>query len=456
MHKWFQKYRFDFRQNLKLAVPIVGGQLGQVLVNLADNVMVGWLGATALAGISTGNSIFMLFMIVGMGMSYALPPLVGEADGSKDYTMVSKYFRHSMFINMLFTVVCIVILHLIIYKLHWVGLPSDVTEATKPYLYVSAWSMIPYMMFLTLRGISDGFSRTSYAMGGILVGNIVNVVFNYLLIYGKFSFPALGLQGAAIASMMARIAMLITLVYFIFKNDVLWPFITEGYRSALQLPLIQKILKLAIPSSLQMFFEASAFSIAALIMGRVGKNEQAGHQIALSLSSMTFLIATGLAMASTIRVSNAFGKKDNAGMVMAGNSALILVSVFMAVTALIFTLFRYYLPMMYIDNTEVIHMAAYLLIFAAIFQIPDGIQVTAIGILRGIQDVKVPTIITFIAYWVIGLPVSYFAALHWGMGAGGVWLGLLLGLSVSGSLLVWRFWRRVRSVDQVERTSEHQ
>ena len=445
MKEIYLKYQNDFRQNLKLAVPIIGGQLGQVLVNLADNVMVGWLGATALAGISTGNSIFMLFMIVGMGMSYALPPLVAEADGSKDYSMVSRYFRHSMFINLVFTVICIVLLLIIIRHLNLIGLPGDVTEATKPYLEISAWSMIPYMMFLTLRGVSDGFSRTSYAMGAILIGNIVNIVFNYFLIYGKFGFPALGLQGAAIASLMARIAMLITLVVFLYRNDALWPFITEGYRSALQLPLVQKILTLAIPSSLQMFFEASAFSIAALIMGRVGKNEQAGHQIALSLSSMTFLIATGLAMAATIRVSNASGKKDHKGMLMAGYSALVQVSGFMAVTALIFTLFRYYLPMMYIDQAEVIHMAAYLLIFAAIFQIPDGIQVTAIGILRGIQDVKIPTLITFIAYWVIGLPVSYFAALHWGMGAGGVWLGLLIGLSVSGSLLVWRFRRRVEN-----------
>jgi MATE family multidrug resistance protein len=444
MKHWYHTYKYDFKQNLNLAIPIIGGQLGQVLVNLADNVMVGWLGATSLAGISTGNSIFMLFMIVGMGMSYALPPLVAEADGSKDYHKVSLYFRHSVFINMVFTAFCILMLLLIIRNLNLIGLPEDVTEATKPYLSVSAWSMIPYMMFLTLRGVSDGFSRTSYAMGAILVGNILNVVFNYLLIYGKFGFPAMGLEGAAIASLMARVGMLVTLLYFIYKNDALWPFITEGYRSALQLPLIRKILNLAIPSSLQMFFEASAFSVAALIMGRVGKNEQAGHQIALSLASMTFLIATGLAMAATIRVSNAYGKKDKTGMVMAGNSALILVSVFMAATALIFTLFRFYLPMMYIDQTEVIQMAAFLLIFAAIFQIPDGIQVTAIGILRGVQDVKIPTLITFIAYWVIGLPVSYFSALYWGLGAGGVWLGLLIGLSVSGSLLVWRFWRRVR------------
>jgi MATE family multidrug resistance protein len=295
------------------------------------------------------------------------------------------------------------------------------------------------MIFLTMRGVSDGFSKTSYAMGAILVGNVVNIVFNYLLIYGKFGFPAMGLEGAALASLISRVAMLLMLVYFLFKNEALWPFIVEGYQTTLELPMVKKILKLAIPSSMQMFFEASAFSIAALIMGRVGKNEQAAHQIALSLASMTFLIATGMAMAATIRVSNQLGKKDPIGMKMAGYSSLIQVSVFMAVTALIFTLFRYYLPMIYINNDAVINLAAYLLIFAAIFQIPDGIQVTAIGILRGLQDVKIPTFITFVAYWVIGLPISYFAALHWGLGSGGVWLGLLFGLSVSGSLLVYRF-----------------
>jgi MATE family multidrug resistance protein len=432
-------YLNEAKQNLKLALPIMAGQLGQVLVNFADNIMVGRLGSTALAGISVGNSIFMLFMIVGIGLSFGLPPLIAQADGSKDYSMVGRYFRHSLLINLAFALICIILLEIVIHNIDILGQPANVIVLTKPYLQISAFSLLPFMVFLSLRGLSDGFSKTSYAMAAIIVGNVVNVILNYLLIYGKFGFPALGLEGAAWGSFIARVSMLVTIILLVYKNDALWHFVVSGYKTKLKSNLAKKILSLAIPSSLQMFFEASAFSIAALIMGRVGEKELAAHQISLSLASMTFLIATGLAMSATIRVGNQFGLKSMTGIKLSGRVSIGLVVLFMSLTAIVFMLGRFVLPTIYINDNAVIEYAAYLLIFAAIFQIPDGIQVTAIGILRGMQDVKIPTLITFLAYWVIGLPISYFTALRLGWGAGGVWLGLLLGLSVSAGLLLFRF-----------------
>lgn len=419
----------------------MAGQLGQITVYLADNMMVGRLGAGALAAVSLAVAIIAVPTVVGMGIAFALPPVVSEADGAGDKKNVSRYFKHSLLINLVIGIISCGLILLMLPLMEYLGQDPEVVALAKGYLIFSAYALIPFMIFSTFRSYSDGMSETLPPMIAMIAGNILNIGLNYVLIFGHFGFDAHGVEGAAIASFIARIAMVFILIGLLYKWKDLWSYIEACDYQKYQRSIFNKLLELGVPTSLQMFFEISAFSGAALIMGMVSKNAQAAHQIAINLSSITFMICTGLAMASTIRIGNQLGKKNPQGMRDAGMSALIQVTFIMLIFSLLFVLFRSYLPHLYIDDSIVIEIAASLLIFAAIFQVPDGVQVTALAALRGLQDVKVPTMITFFSYYVFGIPISYMAAIHWGMGAYGVWLGLLIGLFISASLLTLRFDR---------------
>lgn len=419
----------------------MAGQLGQTAVAVADNVMVGQLGATALAAVSFAIALFAVFFVVGMGMSFALPPLISEADGAKDHRQISQYFKHSLVINIIFAVLSLGLILAGLPLLDQLGQDPEVVLLAKEYLVFTAWSMLPYMIFQALRCYCDGMSETMVPMIIIIAGNVLNVVLNYALIFGNWGFPAMGVEGAALASLIARIFMIGGLLLLMLRWKNLWDHISACNFRVYQSAIFKKLMNLGIPTSLQMFFEVSAFSGAAIITGMISKNAQAAHQIAINLASITFMIITGLAMASTIRVGNQLGKQNPQGIRDAGFSALLQVVLIMSIFAMLFIALRHWLPLLYIDDIEVVSIASLLLVCAAIFQIPDGVQVTAQSALRGLQDVTIPTVVTFISYWLIGIPISYFSALHFGLGAVGVWIGLIFGLSISAILLTLRFRR---------------
>ncbi|MEM9548177.1 MAG: MATE family efflux transporter [Bacteroidota bacterium] len=438
---FISKYREDFKLNLKLALPIMAGQLGQITVYVADNLMVGRLGAEALAAVSLAVAIIAVPTVIGMGIAVALPTLISEADGAGEDKKVSQYFKHGFVINLLIGLIAGGLFILGLPILDDIGQDPGVVVLAKEYIFVSALGLVPMMIFMTFRGFSDGMSETKPPMIAMLLGNVLNVILNYIFIFGKLGAPALGVEGAALASLIARVFMIVFIVLLLLKWKNLWCYIKACNFKTYQSVMASKIFEIGIPSSLQYFFEISAFSGAALIMGMVSKNAQAAHQISINISSVTFMICSGLAMAATIRVGNQLGKKDYNAMRSAGLSAFIQVTLMMAVCSLIFVLFRSYLPLLYINDMKVVEIASLLLIFAAIFQIPDGLQVTALSALRGIQDVKIPTFITFFSYYIIGIPISYFTAITFEMGAPGVWLGLLVGLFFSATLLMIRFYR---------------
>ena len=435
------KYKADFKLNLKLALPIIAGQLGQITVYLADSLMVGRLGADALAAVSLAIAIIALPIVAGMGIAVALPTLISEAEGAGETKKISQYFKHSFIINVTIGLISCALILASLPLMDYLGQDPGVVKLAKPYMVMSAIGMIPMMIFMTFRGYADGMSQTKPPMIAMLLGNVLNIGLNYLLIFGKYGFPAMGVEGAAVASLLARIAMIVFIIMILMKWKKLWSYIEACNFRKYQKPMFLKIFKIGVPTSLQMFFEISAFSGAALIMGMVSNNAQAAHQISINLSSITFMVCSGLAMAATIRVGNQFGRKDYPAMRNAGISAFIQVSLIMGICSVLFVLFRAYLPLLYIDDPQVVEIASMLLIFAAIFQIPDGLQVTALSALRGLQDVKTPTYITFFSYYLIGIPISYFTAITFEMGAPGVWLGLLIGLFISASLLIYRFYR---------------
>ena len=448
MQKFISKYRQDFRLNLKLALPLMASQLGQVAVNFADNVMVAKLGPAALAGVSFANAIYAICLVFGMGISFALPPLISEAQGAGDERRISSYFKHSLIVNIAFGVISMLLLLAFIPMMKYLNQDPDILPHAADYMFYSALGMLPFMIFQTLRCYSDGLSETLPSMIIIIMGNVLNVMLNYLLIFGYYGFPAMGTAGASLSSLISRLFMLvgILVIFKYWKN--LWSYLSEVRFNVYKSSYFKKILSLGIPSSFQMTFELTAFSAAAIIMGFIGVAEQASHQIAINLASMTFMVATGLGMAATIRVGNQLGKGDIEKVKDAGYSAMIQITLFMIVAAIGFVLTRHLLPTIYMDNKEVISIAAYLLLAAAIFQIPDGIQVITLSALRGLQDVKVPTLVTFLSYWLLGIPCSYITAITLGWGPIGVWIGLIVGLTVSAIFLSYRFKKLTDKLNQ--------
>ncbi|MEL6390057.1 MAG: MATE family efflux transporter [Bacteroidota bacterium] len=443
----YHRYQADFRQNLRLAGPIMLGQIGQLTVNFADNVMVGRLGAVPLAAVSLSIAVYISFFIAGMGLSFALPPLISEANAAGRERRISQYFKHSLVVNVIYAFICVLIIEGLIPVLELMGQDPDVVLLARAYLRISAWTMIPLMIFQTIRNYSDGLSQTLPAMIAILIGNVINVSLNYILIYGKFGAPSMGVSGAALGTLISRVAMIGILLIILWRWDGLWHYLKNANFRTYKRSFFSKVISLGVPTGLQLFFEVSAFGGASIIMGTLGAKPQAAHQIAINLASITFLICTGLAMAGTIRVGNQFGKRSINGMRRVGSSILLQILFFMIICAVIFAVFRWQLPLIYIDDPDVIRIAAGLLLVAALFQISDGIQAGSLGLLRGIQDVNMPTLITFIAYWIFGLPISYVTARYTSLGPIGVWIGLLVGLSLSASLLSRRFFVRIGQIE---------
>lgn len=415
------------------------GQVGQVAVNIADNVMVGRLGANALAAVALSIAIFAVFIIFGMGISFALPPVVAEADGKGDDKEISFMFKHSLLINVAYAMVAIIVLELSLPLLYHIGQDPEVVKLAIPYLQISAYTLLPFMLVQSLRTFSDGKSETLPPMIALITGNLVNILLNYVLIYGNWGAPELGVVGAAWASFLARIVMLILLVVLLRYWKDLWPYIRNANYRSYQRATFKKLLDLGVPTSLQMLFEILAFSGSTIIMGMISAQSQAAHQIALNLVTVSYVICLGLSLAATIRVGNELGRHDYPKIRAAGYSAIIQAIVFMGLSSIFFISMRYILPTLYIDDVAVIHLSAGLLILAGIFQIPDGVQAVSIGALRGLQDIKYATMVTFFAYVVTSLPLGWFLAFQMDWGPKGVWIGLLTGLSISALLNTLRF-----------------
>ncbi|WP_370175393.1 MATE family efflux transporter [Leeuwenhoekiella palythoae] len=415
------------------------GQLGHILVALADNLMVGRLGAAQLAAVSLGNSLIFIALSLGIGFSFAITPLVAEADGANDTQTGRNYFHHGIVMCALNGILLFVLLLLAKPILYYLDQPVEVVELAIPYMDIVAFSLIPLMVFQAFKQFADGLSNTRYAMYATLVSNVVNVLFNFLLIYGFWIFPRLELVGAAYGTLISRFFMLWMLYYILSRNQKFQPYFVWTRRKAFQLPIFKKLFDLGFPTAMQMLFEVSLFTSCIFLSGILGTNAQAANQIALNLAAMTFMIAVGLGVTATIRVGNQKGKADFENMRRIAFSLFLQVFLIEAVFAVGFILLKDILPTFYLDNVEVIVLAAQLLIVAALFQLSDGLQVVILGALRGLQDVNIPTFICFIAYWLIGFPVAWYFGQEDQMASQGIWYGLLAGLSASAVLLYIRF-----------------
>ncbi len=455
-------YTKEFRYNVRLASPVILGMLGHTLVAFIDNIMVGQLGSAELAAVSLGNSFMFIAMSLGIGFSTAITPLVAEADGANDFNKGKSSFKHGLFLCTALGIALFGMVMLAKPLMYVMNQPEEVVDLAMPYLNLVAVSLIPLIVFQAFKQCSDGLSMTRYPMYATILANIVNVVLNYLFIFGKFGFPQLGIVGAAIGTLASRLIMVAYLWYLMSQHYKSRDYVLRIKLFTLARSMLKKILNLGFPSALQMFFEVAIFTAAIWLSGILGKNPQAANQIALNLSSMTFMVAMGFSVASMIRVGNQKGLKRFRELRRIAFSIFLLTTLCAVVFALVFLIFNEALPKLYVDyddkaqfadNFEVVTTAARLLLIAAIFQISDAVQVTVLGALRGMQDVKIPTFITFIAYWVIGFPISYYLSMYTDYKSAGIWIGLLAGLTASAIMLFIRFnilsKRLIRQMDLV-------
>ncbi|MDG1397879.1 MAG: MATE family efflux transporter [Polaribacter sp.] len=442
------KYTSEFKYNWKLAAPVMLGMLGHTFVTFIDNIMVGQLGTAELAAVSLGNSFMFIAMSIGIGFSTAITPLIAEADSSDNLEQARDTYKNGLFLCTTLGVLLFLGVFFAKPLMYLMKQPKEVVELSIPYLDLVAFSLIPLVIFQAIKQFSDGMSMTKYPMYATLIANIVNVALNYVLIFGKFGFPEMGIVGAAYGTLVSRIIMVIYLWLLLKSKQRSKRIISNLKFFVFDVLMIKKIINLGSLSAMQMFFEVAIFTAAIWLSGLLGKNPQAANQIALNLSSMTFMVAMGLSVASMIRVGNQKGLQNFKELRRIAFSIFFLGMILATVFAILFFVFHKIMPTIYVDlddklnytdNMEVISIASKLLIAAAFFQISDSIQVVVLGALRGLQDVKVPTILTFISYWCVGFPVSYFLGKEDMYGSFGIWLGLLAGLTTASVLLFIRF-----------------
>ena len=445
-----QQYTREFGYNLRLAGPVILGMLGHTLVAFVDNIMVGQLGTAELAAVSLGNSFMFVAMSLGIGFSTAITPLVAEAEGEANFSRGKMAFKHGLVLCVLLGVLLFMSVFFAKPLMYLMNQPEEVVVLAMPYLTYVAISLVPLIIFQAFKQCSDGLSLTRYPMYATLVANVINVFLNYCFIFGHFGAPALGVVGAAIGTLASRVIMIAVLWWLLAHHQKAKWYVRHLRFKVLSTQVFDKILRLGFPSAMQMFFEVGIFTAAIWLSGVLGKNPQAANQIALNLSTMTFMFAMGFSVVAMIRVGNQKGKGAFQELRRIAFSIFLISVLCAGVFALFFLIFKNALPRIYLDledlsqladNQQVLMLAGELMLIAAIFQISDSIQVVALGALRGLQDVFYPTVYTFISYWVVGFPISYYLGMHTNLGSMGIWIGLLAGLSVAALTLLWRFNR---------------
>ncbi|TAJ13485.1 MATE family efflux transporter [Marinilabiliaceae bacterium JC017] len=442
MKRYWRLHRPHYKETWQLGLPVIIAQIGQITVGLADNMMIGRLGATQLAAASFANTLFALPLIFGMGFAMAITPMIGQAYGDKKPAQVALWWKSGLISNIIMAAILLLTILLLHQLMPFMGQPNSILPLSQPYFIIIGFSIIPLMVFLSGKQTTEGMSDTRTAMIITLSANVLNIAGNYILINGKLGLPVLGLNGAGISTLIARIFMAVGMTIAISRNKM----IREGLNNIIQPQAIRNALKrlysLGLPMGIHMFSEASAFNLAAIMMGWIGELGLAAHQVVISLSTFGFMLYQGIGVSTTIRVSQLTSRQIPGLIKRAGKASTQIVVAMVIVISSFFILGRHWLPTLFTTNAEVIRISSELIVIMVIFQIFDALQIIYAGILRGLSDAKIPGIITFTSYFIIALPVSYWAAFKGGLGEPGIWLGFPVGLSICALL----FYIRIRYI----------
>lgn len=423
-----------YRKNLTLAVPVIFSQIGQVTVNLVDIMMVGHVGTTELAAASFAINVFHVGMLFGLGITMGVTPLVGQSFNPKHPGGVGGWLKNGVLVHFIASVLLCILMSSVVFFMGRMGQREEVVKAAIPYFLIQVASLLPMMLFFSIKQFFEGVGNTKIAMIITIIANLVNIGFNYILIYGKLGFPTMGLNGSGVATLIARSIMPIIFLLIILKKPLFKVYFDSAKKAHFELIKIRRILSIGLSIGMQMVIEILAFSIGAIMIGWISKEALAGHQVAIGMASMTYMISFGLASGTTIRVSHAFCDHDRNELKHAVLASLHIVVLFMSLMGILFVLLRNRLPILFTSDPEVIKVAAGLLIVGAFFQIFDGVQVVLLGALRGMADVRIPMFIAFFSYIAVCLPISYLLAFVFNFGYSGVWIGFIFGLSTAAIL----------------------
>ncbi len=437
-----------YRRNLKVALPVMLTHIGASLVGFVDTMMVGHFSTTALAAVSLSNAIFFTVMVFAMGLLMGLTPLISQqvghkasaaADGTED-DRIAHLLRGSMVMTVLLAVATVIPLAMVIPFLGSLGQDPEVVEDARTYYLLITVSLIPFLFFCTEKQFLEGLGNTTVAMVISIAMNLLNVGLNYVLIYGHFGFPAMGATGAGIATLVSRTLLPVLFFAFIWGRKE-WRWYLRD-RSGLPLrPVLREVWKVGAPIGMQTWIETVTFTLTTVIVGWLGKEAVAAHQIATQIADLTFMLAVGVGSATTIRVSYQLGKGDLYAVRMASNASIHLVLLMNTIGALLMISLRNYIPMLFTEDAEVIAIASTLILCAGFFQYADGMQCVGAAMLRGLTDVKRPMVYAFIAYIVVSLPVGLLCTFTFRMGAVGMWIGFIVSLSMAAVLFHTRFRR---------------
>jgi MATE family multidrug resistance protein len=434
----------ESRLTLGLALPLMIGQLSQMLLGVADTLMVGHLGVTELAALTFANSLFHIPLIFGIGLLTGISVFTSNARGANDAPGVRGSCRHGLYLALalglgLFSLAWFLSLHLEIFQQ-----PPAVTARTGDFFRILMASLIPALASIALKNHADALSRPWPPFWIFLGGVGLNVLLNWMLIYGKLGCPALGLEGAAWATLIARCAIFLAMLVWLARARDLVDWVPHHWFRAPDFNDLRRLLSVGLPASFLMLAEVSAFSLAGLLMGFFGPHAMAAHQIAITLAATAFMIPLGLSMALTVRIGEAEGAGERARLRPIVLSGWLLALGYSVLAACLFLLFGEFLASQFIDSQDVIQLAASLLVIVGVFQVVDSLQVLSSAMLRGLHDARVPALMGFSAYWLVGLPVGAALAFGLDLAAKGVWWGLAAGLLVACLTLGPRLWRRTK------------
>lgn len=434
--RFFSNYHT--KDTIYLAWPLVITQVGHIITGMVDNIFLGRIGSTEQAAGILSNNLYVLLLVFGIGMSYATTPLVTAAHEKNDLLKKASLFKNSLFLNFSVAVCCFLVLFMASGLLKYMQQPIEVAELAVPFFDVLIFSILPVSLFFACKQYCEGLSNTRMALIISVAGNLLNIVLNYILIYGKCGLPEMGYIGSAWASFIARLFMGVSFLILIFRSPVTNEIKAVYKQVKLNLTDLKELAKIGFNSALQFTFEVAAFAIAGLMSGSFGKEQIDSHGIALSIAAFTYMFGSGISSASTIRIGIYKAQENWPEIKMAATTALKLVLLVMGGFGLLFLACDQYLPLAFSSDPQIVHLAAKLLVIAAMFQLFDGTQVAIIGILRGLEDVKYPTIITLTGYWLLALPLAYFLAFNMKLETVGIWLALLASLVFVSALLWWR------------------
>ncbi len=427
-----------FKETTKLAIPLVLTQVGHIVTGIVDNVFLGQLGKTEQAAGILSNNLYVILLVFSIGMSYALTPVITEAAVANNEKEKASLFKNALLLNVLVAITLFIILYFSSPLLGHMQQPIDVVELAIPFFNVLIFSIIPVSLFFVCKQYSEGLSNTKAAMYISIIGNLINVILNYALIYGKFGCPQMGYMGSCWATFVARVIMGVGFLIYVFKHPSVNSFAVYFKEVKINTAHFFMLLKDGLASAFQFTFEVSAFCIAGLMAGVFGKEQIDAHGIALNLASLTYMFASGISSATTIRVSNYFANNDIKNLRLAISTSFKMVLYVMGFMALCFVLLNNWLPACFSSDSEIILITSRLLLFAAFFQLLDGVQVIAVGALRGLEDYQYSSVVAFIAYWLIALPLAYVLAFYAQWSVYGIWLALSIALGIVAVVLYFR------------------